>query len=98
MAQDEKTQIWLTLANNAPVALKCPAGQEEAYHAAEKLLNTTWQRWMDAFGTHADPHEVLARVAFTFALNYQKAAATIDSAEQAMERLEQQLDELVVKL
>ncbi len=98
MAQDEKTKIWLTLANVSPMALKCNPDEQEDYHAAERSLNTMWQHWMDAFGTHADPHEVLARVAFIFALNYRKAVGSLEAADAALEQLEQRLDDLVVKM
>ncbi len=97
MANDNKHNIWIQLADVKAMPLSVNKAEEANYHEAEKLVNTLWDKWMKRFNENSSSHEVLARVAFQFARLYLEAYAQNKAANELLQRFEAQLDEFVVK-
>ena len=94
MADNNKTRIWIQLADAAnPIALSINPGEEENYRKAEELVNTLWKKWMTRFnGTSED---VLGRVAFQFARLYLEAYGENRKVNEFLTDLDKQLDTLL---
>lgn len=96
MDEERKQRITLTLADVKPIALEIPASQEEAYRAAEDMVNKLWRRWSRPPGDKVPPHELLARVAFQFAKLYLDAYQENRQVNEYLTEFERKLDDLVV--
>jgi len=94
MADNNKTRIWIQLADAAnPIALSINPEEEENYRKAEELVNTLWKKWMTRFnGTSED---VLSRVAFQFARLYLEAYGENRKVNEFLTDLDKQLDTLL---
>lgn len=97
MAND-KQNIWLHLADTKAMPLSIDRADEATYREAEKLVNTLWERWMLRFSENSTSHEVLARVAFQFALRYLETFQDNNDVNDYLIEFERQLDEIVVKI
>jgi len=104
MANEDKLNIWVEIADVKPIGLNINPADEEVCRKAESLVNTLWQKWTIRFGESATPHEVLARVAFQFArlyadeyAKYADECAKNAATNSFLTDFEKKLDELVVK-
>lgn len=98
MADENKRNIWIRLADTQPISLSVNAADETTFQEAERLVNTLYEKWMLRFGGNSTPHDVLARVAFQFARLYLETYGENHAVNDYLTEFERQLDDLVVKL
>jgi len=94
MADNNKTKIWIQLADVKVIPLNIEPDEEPKYREAENLVNTLWTRWMNRFNGIATSQEVLARVAFQFARLYLEMYNQNSMANDFLTEFEKQLDDL----
>ena len=97
MPEGKKQNINIKIAGINQIPLQIEPDDEQMYRIAESGVNSLWIKWMQRFKGKCTSEEVMARVAFQFALHYAKAKKLNDDAENLLSEFENKLDELVVK-
>ncbi len=95
---DDKINIWVSLANIKQIPVSVSKADEQEYRNAEKLVNALWNKWMPLFRNTASQEEVMARVAFQFARLYIHAHEQNVAVGAELKEFERKLDEIVVKM
>jgi len=95
MADNNKTKIWIQLADVKAIALSINPEDEADYREAENLVNTLWSRWMQRFGDSGSSPEVLARVAFQFARLYMESYRANNMVNEFLTDFEKNLDAVI---
>ena len=93
MADNNKVNILIQLADANQIALSINPGEEETYRKAEELVNTLWSKWMNRFNDTSS--DVLARVAFQFARLYLETYGENRQVNEFLTDLDQQLDAMI---
>ena len=93
MADNNKTKIWIQLADVKPIPLSVDPEDEPTYREAENLVNTLWNRWMNRFSDSGASQDVMARVAFQFARLYIEAYKENQLVNDFLTDFEKQLDD-----
>ena len=97
MPEGKKQNINIKIAGLNPIPLQIEPDDEQMYRIAESGVNSVWIKWMQRFKGKCTSEEVMARVAFQFALHNARAKELNDDAENLLSEFENKLDELVVK-
>lgn len=92
---NDKLNITIRIANQAPISLSINREDEEVIRTAEYNLNRLWNSWSTKFKSKS-PTEVLARVAFRIAELFITQAAVAKDTEDALNSFEARLDEILL--
>ena len=94
---NDKLNITIRIANQAPIPLSINRDDEEVIRTAEFNVNKLWNAWSAKF-KNKSPMEVLAMVAFRFAELFFTQNALAKNAEEALAAFEETLDKILVGL
>lgn len=94
---NDKLNITIRIANQAPIPLSINRDDEEVIRTAEFNVNKLWNAWSDKFKNKSSM-EVLAMVAFRFAELFFTQNALAKNAEEALAGFEETLDKILVGL
>ena len=92
---NDKLNITIRIANQAPISLSINREDEEVIRTAEYNLNRLWNSWSTKFKSKSST-EVLAMVAFRFAELFFTQAALAKDTEDALNSFEARLDEILL--
>ena len=92
---NDKLNITIRIANQAPISLSINREDEEVIRTAEYNLNRLWNSWSTKFKSKS-PTEVLAMVAFRFAELFFTQTALTKDTEDALNSFEAKLDEILL--
>lgn len=91
----EEQNITIKIASRPPIAMTIDRNDEAVIRQAERAVNELWQIWSRRYSSRS-AEDVMAMVAFQFArLYYGDAAATAD-AEQALQQLDSELEQVLL--
>lgn len=94
---NDKLNITIRIANQAPIPLSINRDDEEVIRTAEFNVNKLWNAWSAKFKNKSSM-EVLAMVAFRFAELSFTQNALAKNAEEALAAFEETLDKILVGL
>ena len=94
---NDKLNITIRIANQAPIPLSINREDEEVIRTAEFNVNKLWNAWSTKFKNKSSM-EVLAMVAFRFAELFFTQNALAKNAEEALTGFEETLDKILVGL
>ena len=94
---NDKLNITIRIANQAPIPLSINRDDEEVIRTAEFNVNKLWNAWSAKFKNKSSM-EVLAMVAFRFAELFFTQNALAKNAEKALAGFEETLDKILVGL
>lgn len=94
---NDKLNITIRIANQAPIPLSINRDDEEVIRTAEFNVNKLWNAWSAKFNNKSSM-EVLAMVAFRFAELFFTQNALAKNAEEALAGFEETLDKILVGL
>lgn len=94
---NDKLNITIRIANQAPIPLSISRDDEEVIRTAEFNVNKLWNAWSAKFKNKSSM-EVLAMVAFRFAELFFTQNALAKNAEEALAAFEETLDKILVGL
>lgn len=94
---NDKLNITIRIANQAPIPLSINRDDEEVIRTAEFNVNKLWNAWSGKFKNKSSM-EVLAMVAFRFAELFFTQNALAKNAEEALAGFEETLDKILVGL
>lgn len=94
---NDKLNITIRIANQAPIPLSINRDDEEVIRTAEFNVNKLWNAWSAKFKNKSSM-EVLAMVAFRFAELFFTQNALAKNAEEALAGFEETLDKTLVGL
>lgn len=94
---NDKLNITIRIANQAPIPLSINRDDEEVIRTAEFNVNKLWNAWSAKF-KNKSYMEVLAMVAFRFAELFFTQNALAKNAEEALAAFEETLDKILVGL
>lgn len=94
---NDKLNITIRIANQAPIPLSINRDDEEVIRTAEFNVNKLWNAWSAKFKNKSSM-EVLAMVAFRFAELFFTQNALAKNAEEALAAFEETLDKILVGL
>ena len=94
---NDKLNITIRIANQAPIPLSINRDDEEVIRTAEFNVNKLWNAWSAKFKNKSSM-EVLAMVAFRFAELFLTQNAFAKNAEEALAAFEETLDKILVGL
>ena len=92
---NDKLNITIRIANQAPIPLSIKREDEEVIRTAEYNVNRLWNSWSTKFKSKS-PTEVLAMVAFRFAELFFTQAELAKDTEDALNSFEARLDEILL--
>ena len=92
---NDKLNITIRIANQAPISLSINREDEEVIRTAEYNLNRLWNSWSTKFKSKSST-EVLAMVAFRFAELFFTQNAAVQSAADMLGAFESRLDEILL--
>lgn len=94
---NDKLNITIRIANQAPIPLSINRDDEEVIRTAEFNVNKLWNAWSAKFKNKSSM-EVLAMVAFRFAELFFTQNALAKNAEEALAGFEETFDKILVGL
>lgn len=94
---NDKLNITIRIANQAPIPLSINREDEEVIRTAEYNVNRLWNSWSTKFKSKS-PTEVLAMVAFRFAELFFSQSATASNAAEAVGEFEKKLDAILLEM
>lgn len=94
---NDKLNITIRIANQAPIPLSINRDDEEVIRTAEFNVNKLWNAWSAKFKNKSSM-EVLAMVAFRFAELFFTQNTLAKNAEEALAAFEETLDKILVGL
>lgn len=94
---NDKLNITIRIANQAPIPLSINRDDEEVIRTAEFNVNKLWNAWSAKFKNKSSM-AVLAMVAFRFAELFFTQNALAKNAEEALAAFEETLDKILVGL
>jgi hypothetical protein len=97
ITMNDKLNITIRIANQAPIPLSINRDDEEVIRTAEFNVNKLWNAWSAKFKNKSSM-EVLAMVAFRFAELFFTQNALAKNAEEALAAFEETLDKILVGL
>jgi len=96
-AMNDKQNITIRIANQAPIPLSINREDEEMIRTAEYNVNRLWNSWSNRYKSKS-PSEVLAMVAFRFAELFFAQNGAVKDAQEMFESFEARLDEILLDL
>ncbi len=96
--EQEKINIWIRIADLPAIPLSINRDDEPSYRETERLVKKLWDKWNAEFSEICSPLEVMARVAFQFALLYAQEYNRNVAVNDFLTTFEKKLDEVVVKI
>lgn len=94
---NDKLNITIRIANQAPIPLVINREDEEIIRQAEYNVNRLWNSWSAKFKSKS-PSEVLSMVAFRFAELFFTQSHAIKAAEEMFESFEEGLDRILLDI
>lgn len=94
---NDKLNITIRIANQAPISLSINREDEEMIRTAEYNLNRLWNSWSAKFKSKS-PTEVLAMVAFRFAELFFTQNALAKESEAVLSMFEGELDKILLEM
>lgn len=94
---NDKLNITIRIANQAPIPLSINLEDEEVIRMAEYNVNRLWNAWSTKFKSKSSM-EVLAMVAFRFAELFFTQSALAKDAGEALNEFEKQLDKILLDM
>lgn len=92
---NDKLNITIRIANQAPIPLAIKREDEEIIRTAEYNVNRLWNSWSAKFKTKS-PTEVLSMVAFRFAELFFTQSQALKATEQVIGSFEEELDKILL--
>ena len=92
---NDKLNITIRIANQAPIPLSIKREDEEVIRTAEYNVNRLWNSWSTKFKSKSST-AVLAMVAFRFAELFFTQNAAVQSAADMLGAFESRLDEILL--
>jgi hypothetical protein len=94
---NDKLNITIRIANQAPIPLVINREDEEIIRQAEYNVNKLWNSWSSKFKSKSSG-EVLSMVAFRFAELFFTQAQSVKATEQMLETFEDGLDKILLDI
>ncbi len=94
---NDKLNITIRIADQAPMPLYINRSDEENIRTAEYNVNRLWNAWSTKYKTKTS-HEVLAMVAFRFAELFYKLNSTANATNGVLEEFERGLDDILLEM
>ncbi len=92
---NDKLNITIRIANQAPIPLAINRSDEEVIRMAEYNVNRLWNSWRTKFKSKSS-NEVLAMVAFRFAELFYTQSAVTQELQTTLEAFESKLDDILL--
>lgn len=94
---DDKKQIEVCIADCAPIPMLVNIDEIDIANTAQESVTHLWKVWKSRYRKEKSPYEVMAMVAFRYAMLYYSKEANESNLKSLLESFEKDLDSQLLK-